>query len=898
MATKLFKKIFVGIVILFTFLLVTGLLLGFLYEDRIKDIFIKKINENLNIEITVNDIEFSLLKKFPFASIKFTDVKTKELIYDKKTCKLLKAGSIFFYFNIIDIYNKNYKIKNIEIKDAFINLIVLKDGKNNYQFWKTSADSADSSFSFNLEKLIFKNVHISYINYLSNEEYLIIAKKTILKGKFSDENFFLDIKGKVFSNYIKSENVIFLENKDTHIDLVLNVDKNKKLYQILKGRLNFNKLTFNITGNITDGAGSKYLDIQIKAKKTELSSFIQELPDIYKDELKNYSNKGKLYFKTSIKGRISGSNIPLITVNFNFENGEISKKKSGFTLKNVSVKGIFSNGKNKKSNSYSLNIEDFYSELNSGHIKGHIFINNFDNPDVELVISANLNFADLQQFINIDTLETISGDIDLELSFKNRLNSLKKFTSQDFISSKTSGKMSIKNMKFLLKNSELNYNNFNGSFIFSNNDLIIQDFTGKISQSDFNMKGYFRNVLPYLFLSDQKLQINANLISQNIDFNELLKYKSSNTDTIYQFSLSDKLDFNLIIDIKKLKFRRFNASDIKGKLDFKNKNLYFKQLSFASMDGNITASGNIKETRKNKLSLNCDASIYNVNINKLFYEFENFGQQNITDRHLKGTVTANVHYSSTLSSDLSVDLNSIYSKGDLIIENGELINFMPLNVLSRYIKVEDLKHIKFSTLTNQIEIKNKQIHIPEMDIKSSTIDLQATGIHTFDNKIDYNFRILLSEILYRKTKSSQKENEEFGVIEDDGLGRTTLYLHLTGTTDNPVLKYDTKGVREKIKSDFRKEKQNLKNILKEEFDWLQKDTSIINYEDKQKEIMEKQEKGKFIIEWEETEKDTLLKNDTNIKREETKEQESTKFIIEWDEDEDDEDRQDVPTKLY
>ena len=44
---------------------------------------------------------------------------------------------------------------------------------------------------------------------------------------------------------------------------------------------------------------------------------------------------------------------------------------------------------------------------------------------------------------------------------------------------------------------------------------------------------------------------------------------------------------------------------------------------------------------------------------------------------------------------------------------------------------------------------------------------------------------------YLKSKSYKKENDEFGEVADDGLGRTNIFLSMTGTIDNPVIKYDS-----------------------------------------------------------------------------------------------------------
>jgi hypothetical protein len=53
-----------------------------------------------------------------------------------------------------------------------------------------------------------------------------------------------------------------------------------------------------------------------------------------------------------------------------------------------------------------------------------------------------------------------------------------------------------------------------------------------------------------------------------------------------------------------------------------------------------------------------------------------------------------------------------------VIEQGELVNFEPMMGLSRFISVDELKNIKFSTLKNRIYIKDKKITDWKKDIEA------------------------------------------------------------------------------------------------------------------------------------------------------------------------------------
>ena len=222
-------------------------------------------------------------------------------------------------------------------------------------------------------------------------------------------------------------------------------------------------------------------------------------------------------------------------------------------------------------------------------------------------------------------------------------------------------------------------------------------------------------------------------------------------------------------------------------------------------------------------------------LRRLFSEMENFDQQTMTDKNVKGKLTADIVFNSTWSNDLTINSKSVKSACSIIIENGELINFAPVQALAKYIHVPDLNHIRFSTLKNNITISDRKIFIPGMDINSSAINISGNGTHDFDNNVDYHLQLLLSDVLGRKMKSN---STEFGEVEEDGLGRSKIFLSMKGPVYDPHFSYDRKAAGEKIKKDIAVEKKNLKGILKQEFGLYKNEESVVAPKKKKREEMQ------------------------------------------------------------
>ena len=177
-------------------------------------------------------------------------------------------------------------------------------------------------------------------------------------------------------------------------------------------------------------------------------------------------------------------------------------------------------------------------------------------------------------------------------------------------------------------------------------------------------------------------------------------------------------------------------------------------------------------------------------------------------------------------------------KSHLVIEKGELIQFKPLESLSDYVSLDDLKTVQFSTLENTIEIDNKIITIPTMEIKSSALSVFLSGSHTFEQEIDYRIKLLLSELMSTKfrKKNTQIKKTEFGELQENGKIFNTIYFKMTGNSENPKISFDGIRLREDVKKEIAKEKETIINILKEDV--------FLNKE------QENKEKGQdIIIEW-------------------------------------------------
>lgn len=855
MHNKILRAITLWTIGIVAFIVMLLLLAQRFLGPEVKNLFVTEINKSLTAEVQIDDVQLSLIKDFPFASVRFIGVRMKEATKLPSKNYLLTAGSVSLRFNVWDLLRKKYSVKNIRLTDVEVAPHVYADGSDNFHFWKRSAGGGNENFNFELQRIIIQNLHARLINDASLAFVDVHVPGFVAKGNFGSSKYSLDLAGNIFIDEFKSQGTSYISERDLNLWLTFDIDNNSGLYSIQKGIVEMGKLKLTASGNIIYSDRQKRVSLDVSATGSTLQEMLSLVPARYTKSFDGYKFEGKGDITSKISGLIGGNNTPAVSVRLDLQNGNITERKSGMSLRNVSTLAVYSvkqDGKNE-----NLSISNLKAKLGDGFVSGSLMMQGFSSPSIQSNLIANLNLNELQQFLKYEHFTSMSGWLKLNAAFDGHISDMNHPVSSDFLNSNLTGSGSIQQASLGLKNYDLPIKGIQSAFAFNGNDLELQRLSFQAGRSDFVLQGTLGNLLSWIFVKNETLSVTGSLASQRFDWDELSNAQHGSTSE-YEFRLPGDISINnLQIRSKNFTFGKFNAVNITGEAQMRNKVLSVADIAMLTCQGKVTGQANINAQAANYSLLQAKARLEKVNVKMLFTQFGNFGQDDLKDENLEGLVTSDVIFASSMKNNLDIDLNSIKTHAELMIENGRLVNYSPMQSLSKFLKVEDLTDIRFATLHNQIDIANEIIYIPAMEIKSSALNLQLMGTHTFDNELDYHFTIALADLIASKFKRRNKgfDNQaEFGPVEDDNRGRTKVFVSLTGTVDNPVVKYDKKAMRDKIAGDLKTQKVELKQVLKQEFKWMKGDTLKNPSQQKDKNIINKQEQGKFVIEWDDDKK--------------------------------------------
>jgi len=842
----LIKRILFWLFFVSLFLVTLTTVLSKIYEDDIEQYAVTEINKHLISEVKIRDIDFSILRNFPYASLNFQNVLIKdsyEQIESDDT--LLFAKNLFLNFNILDLINEDYNVRNITIKKGVLKLKTTSKGDVNYNITKPSQDTTSGNFKFELKQLEAENIKFEFSNIATKQFYKLKLKYTKFEGDFSEKEFNLKANSDLHIEKLKTNSFTLIRKKNAHINLDLHINTLSQTYTLNTGDLSIEKMPFKITGQVN----SKLLDINIEGQDIKLDELTKSLLNNTVEVSKNYESYGNVNFTATIKGKMAKTQMPSIKANFNIKNGKIKSLEKNLSITNLSLNGRYQNKQPKQKE--LLEFKNVSLQLLQSKISGSTKITDFKIPTFNGFIKGHIDLAPFHEFFKFKTVKELTGIVDLNTKYSIKFTDIQYNPSQ-FDLENTNGDLSLKNVTFESVNNPIKFNNISGDLLLKGNDAGTKNLSIKTNNSDLILNGALKNLIPFIE-GTGTLGLVASIESTKLDINEFLKSAPHNKKIVTQnqFELPNSLNLNLDLDVKELIWQTHNFKKIKGKLILANQTVNVKHFNLQTLQGSV--SGNLKliNLLEKGNSIEGKIKLNDINVKLLFADWNNFSQTAITDKNLSGLLSGDIDLLLFFDNYFTFMDDKMYAKTNFKINNGSLTNMETMQSITEFMRTNKAlklmlnKHIdqfetkllnlKFEELSNTLEIKNRKLYIPKMTIKNNALDVNLSGWHDFDNNIDYHF-----SFRFRELKSNLNESE-FGIIEDDGLG-WNIFLNMSGHLDDPAYSIDKGEMKATFKENITEEKQTIKSVLKSEFGLFKKDSTI-----KQLKSDSKTEAFEFII---------------------------------------------------
>lgn len=825
------KRILIWVVAVFSLLVGSASYLAYVYQDEIILTGTQQLNSYLNTEIVPEKMEVSFIKKFPYASIELKNVTAFESWNHTQKDTLFYFESVYLKFNLFDLYKGNYTLEAAEFSNGKAHFITNQRGEINYDFWKSNtSDTTSSQLQFSLKKVSFQQVEFLWDRETAKEHIHVFIEDAQTKGDFGSKAFQMDVFGDFNIHQLQFDQVELLAQQHLQLDVGFDVDLNTKTYRFYRGNTTIdNTLQLSITGAFSPEAYS----LSLAGKDIGLEKAVSILPRSQQTQLSAYQLSGACNLSITLQ-KEENESAPLINTDFELKQASWSKKESQLSVQGISANGFYTNGNQRNWETSEFKLTQFQAQHKNTLVSGDFSIVNFNNSLLNAHIKCTGELSDLENLVNIDTVEQASGKVDFDLALQLKATHIFTLDSAQFTLQNTTGNLALTNAQFSLVNSSLKVTQLTTQSRFDQQYLVIDSLEATALNSHLKFKGKIKNFLSWK--EEKPAEIIGKLKTDQVNAIEWENAFTSTATT--DKSTADWPAFFTVrahIDMQHFQRENIVAQSIKGDLTYQHNQLVVRNLSANLLEGQAFCNLRISNY-KNGQELFMAGNFGEVNIQKAFEMFNNFGQESILARHVVGTAYADFSVKFPIIQQ-TVNTEHLELEADVTIKKGELINYELLQetvapieenkILRLLVNLDDfkgrLKHVKFDQLSNTLSIKNQMLSIPEMQISSSALNIELNGSHTFNNEINYALNFNLKEVL---VKDKDVKVTEYGYIKDDNLGNKQIFLKITGTVDNPIIALDKTAARSYRKEFTQKEVKTAKSVMKEELGWFKNDSTL------------------------------------------------------------------------
>ena len=837
---KIIRKILKYLISVFITVVIVLYIFSLIFEKKISVIFIGELNKKLKTELVAGEVGFSLLKRFPRASIDLQNTLIKSPATDSGLDQseypdtLLHAKEVILTLRIIELLKKNYIIDRIDIENGIINFCKNSSGKYNTDILIEQEVSDTLSMRLTINNVNIRNSSFNYEDRSSG--FRLASMISNSSNKLSIHHAHSNLRTKTSS--IISE---VYAGKGYHLtgrhSLKFNSDLRISKDSILIGETEMYIDGMDFTGNGNIDMESKQLSVLLTTGKAKIDAIAKLLPDVIRRFVDENNVTGIISSTMVLNGKTDRSAALTLNAGMDTENAELIMPASGIGLDKITASAILKIDFMKDNSIIEVSTDEIAASLDGSVISGSLYFRKDNRSYLDFNIRGLLPSASITEMINMDGLESSDGMVrvnarlwgNLEPTGDGRMNSLLKMNR--------SVNLNLNSINLKLPYLEEEIQNIQGN-VMAGNNIWFDDLSMKFNTQNIALDGMITGFNKWLLKETNWLTVNAGLWSDRIDlksFRKSIKGREAN-----HTGRSTQIRLNLNLNSDSISSGNFRASLFDGSLTFVPGRISIPSFSMNTTGGSVSGNAAIASLGDEGYALRGWFDISNIDINKAFDIFNNFRQDYIKSENLEGNLTGNISISASANKEFIINKNDLAVSGDYSILNGMLIDFEPAYKLSNFIELDELERIEFSKLENELIINDQTITIPKMNISSSAFNISLEGNHSFSGVYEYHIKVLLSELLSRKKNTRLSE---FGVIEDDGLGRTSIYLRLAGDKNGSRVYHDSEALRAGIKEDLIREKQTIKSILRDEYGIYRNDS-----------IPETrtQNTRKFRIIWEET----------------------------------------------
>ena len=258
-------------------------------------------------------------------------------------------------------------------------------------------------------------------------------------------------------------------------------------------------------------------------------------------------------------------------------------------------------------------------------------------------------------------------------------------------------------------------------------------------------------------------QINVDELMQFMPQEQESSRSGENSKTALK--LPKNIEFYIKSTVSTIKYQNFKLTSAKGALKLSPQKMDFEDFSFKLLESSFNTNGFYSNLYDKNPLTNINFEIKELDIPKAFTHFTTFKKLVPFAAAATGKVNLQFSLISNLNQDMSPNLNTIQSIGELELINVSLKGSEVLNKTADLVKFQALKNLELKPTKINYHISNGRLKVKPFLLQTNVGKINVSGSNGLDQSLDYQLALELpSNLISEGAKSGiNKELSKLGL---------------------------------------------------------------------------------------------------------------------------------------